>query len=75
MADNSIIMSFGAHKADLSSYPTPLATAFAALLPALVRHIEAEREIEDVDIRGPAFRNWLTDAEEAFITVTPHPLT
>ena len=75
MADNSIIMSFGAHKADISSYPTPLASAFAALLPALVRHIEAEREIEDVDIRGPAFRNWLTDAEDAFTTVTTHPLT
>ena len=75
MADNSIIMSFGAHKADLSSYPTPLASAFAALLPALVRHIEAEREIEDVDIRDPAFRNWLTDAEDAFTTVTTHLLT
>ena len=75
MADNFIIMSFGAHKADLSSYPTPLASAFAALLPALARHIEAEREIEDVDIRGPAFRNWLTDAEEAYATVTTHLLT
>ena len=37
MADNSIIMSFGAYKADLSNYPTPLASAFAALLPALSR--------------------------------------
>ena len=63
-------MSFGAHKADLSSYPTPLASAFAALLPALARHNEAEREIEDVAIRDPAFRNWLTDAEDAFTTVT-----
>ena len=75
MADNFIIMSFGAHKADISSYPTPLASAFAALLPALVRHIEAEREIEDVDIRGPAFRNWLTDAEDAFTTVRTHLFT
>ena len=75
MADNSINMFLGAHKADISSYPTPLASAFAALLPALARHIEAEREIEDVDIRGPAFRKWLTDAEDAFATVTTHPLT
>ena len=75
MADNSIIMSFGAHKADISSYPTPLASAFAALLPALARHIEAEREIEDVAIRDPAFRKWLTDAEDAFATVTTHLFT
>ena len=75
MAYNSINMSFGAHKADLPSYPTPLASAFAALLPALVRHIKAEREIEDVAIRDPAFRNWLTDAEDAFATVTTHLLT
>ena len=75
MADNSINMSFGAHKADISSYPTPLASAFAALLPALVRHIKADREIEDVAIRDPAFRNWLTDAEDAFTTVRTHLLT
>ena len=75
MADNFIITSFWAHKADLSNYPTPLARVFAALLPALARHIEAEREIEDIDIRNPAFRNWLTEAEDAFTTVTTHPFT
>ena len=75
MATNFIITSFGAHKADLSSYPTPLASAFAALLPALARHVKAEREIEDVDIRDPAFRNCLTDAEDAFTTVTTHLFT
>ena len=53
MADNSIITSFGAHKADHSSYSPLLASAFAVLLPALVRDNEDVREIEDVDIRAP----------------------
>ena len=75
MADNSINMSFGTHKADTSNYPTPLASAFAALLTALVRHVEVEREIGEFDIWDLAFRNWLTDAEEAYATVTTHLLT
>tara|TARA_R110000850_G_scaffold113041_2_gene227548 strand:+ start:5960 stop:6469 length:510 start_codon:yes stop_codon:yes gene_type:complete len=70
MAKDFNIMSCGTHKADHSQYPTPLATEFSALLPALARHIEAEREIEDVDIWDPAFRSWLTDAEHAFTLVT-----
>ncbi|WPZ29177.1 hypothetical protein T8A63_16350 [Sulfitobacter sp. OXR-159] len=72
MTDQTLITPFLAHKADHSHYPTPLATEFAALLPALARHIEAEREIEDVDIWDPAFRSWLTDAEHAFTDVTTH---
>jgi len=72
MADYNNIMSFETVKADCSNYSTSLTNAFAALLPALARHIEAEREIEEVDIWNPAFRAWLTGAEEAFTDVTTH---
>ncbi|MCX7567741.1 hypothetical protein OS189_15455 [Sulfitobacter sp. F26169L] len=72
MTNYNITTQVAALKADCSNYPTSLANAFAALLPALARHIEAEREIEEVDIWNPAFRAWLTDAEEAFADVTTH---
>lgn len=49
--------------------PSTISTAFSALLGALAQHVEAERDIEDVDIWNPAFRNWLTDAEEAHAKV------
>lgn len=49
--------------------PSAISTTFSALLGALARHVEAERDIKDVDIWDPAFRNWLTDAEEAHATV------
>ncbi|MFP7675520.1 hypothetical protein ACG74X_19410 [Marivita sp. S0852] len=75
MADNSNITPVAALKADIPHYPTPLASAFAALLPALDSHIEAERDIEDVDIWNPAFRAWLTDAEVAFEAVTTNLFT
>ncbi|MCX7568067.1 hypothetical protein OS189_17125 [Sulfitobacter sp. F26169L] len=65
-------MSVGALKAHPSQYPTPVARAFAALPCALARHIETEREIEDVDIWDLAFRDWLTDAEHAYADVTTH---
>jgi hypothetical protein len=70
MADQFPITSFETHKADLPNYPTPIASAFCTLLPALAQHIEAEREIEHVDIWNTAFRSWLTDAEHAFTEVT-----
>ncbi|MEI4469671.1 hypothetical protein [Frigidibacter sp. MR17.24] len=44
--------------------PSPISIAFSALLGTLALHIEAERDIEDVDIWDPAFANWLRDAEE-----------
>ncbi|WP_299416220.1 hypothetical protein [uncultured Sulfitobacter sp.] len=72
MTDYYNITQVATLKADYPNYPTPIASAFAALLPALARHIEAEREIEEVDIWDPAFRAWLTDAEVAFTDVTTH---
>lgn len=45
-------------------------SAFAALLDALSRHALAERDIEHVDVWDPAFRHWLTEAEEVFTEVT-----
>lgn len=72
MTDYNNTTPVAALKADYANYPTPIASAFAALLPALARHIEAEREIEEVDIWDPAFRAWLTDAEVAFTDVTTH---
>ena len=70
MADDSFITSFRAHEATGAFHPTPISAAFSDLLVALARHAEAERDIEDVDIWDPAFRTWLTDAEEAFTAVT-----
>ncbi len=72
MAEKTHITPFLAHKAEHPIYPTAIAIEFAALLPALARHIEAEREIENVDIWDPAFRSWLTDAEHALKDVTTH---
>lgn len=45
--------------------PTPVSAGFSALLVALSAMIEAERDIEDVDVFDPAFANWLRDAERA----------
>lgn len=45
--------------------PTPASASFSALLVALSALIEAERDIEDVDIWDPAFSRWLRDAELA----------
>lgn len=64
--------SAGTLKANPPQYPTPVARAFAALPCALARHIETEREVEDVDIWDLAFRDWLTDAEHAYTDVTTH---
>lgn len=68
MADDSFITSFRTHEA--AFHPTPISTAFSDLLVALAKHAEAERDIEDVDIWDPAFRNWLTDAENCHTAVT-----
>ena len=70
MANDILSMSFNSYEASGGYCPTPISTAFSCLLVALVRHAEAERDIEDVDIWDTAFRTWLTDAEEAFTLVT-----
>lgn len=49
---------------------TPISACFSRLLGALGHLIEAERDIEDVDVWDPAFRAWLTEAEEALTAVT-----
>ena len=36
----------------------------------MARHVEAERDIEHVDVWDPAFRGWLTEAEECLTAVT-----
>lgn len=50
--------------------PTTITTAFSRLLGALAVLIEAERDIEEVDVWDIAFRAWMTDAERAHETVT-----
>lgn len=70
MADNTHSMFINAHEAAGGYYPTPVSTAFSQLLVALAQHAEAERDIEDVDTWDPAFRAWLTDAEDAFTRVS-----
>lgn len=70
MTAHAPITPTGALTPHLPYNPTPIAVAFSALMVALPVHIEAEREIEDVDVWDPAFSNWLTDAEHAFEAVT-----
>lgn len=50
--------------------PTVISSQFSELLGALARHVEAEQDIQDVDIWNPAFRGWLTDAENCYERVT-----
>lgn len=50
--------------------PTPLETAFLALLEALDGFITAERAIDEVDAFDPAFADWLRDAELAHEQLT-----
>jgi len=49
---------------------TPIATLYVRLLDAIDVHVAAERAIADVDIWNPAFRTWLTDAEQSHAAVT-----
>lgn len=46
------------------SHPTPLSARFAAVLPALSAHIEAERDLAHVDRWDIAFIDWLAEAEQ-----------
>lgn len=49
---------------------SPIASLFSRLLGALALHIEAERDIQDVDIWDTAFTGWLREAEESLTVVT-----
>ena len=49
--------------------PTPITRGFSRLLVELAALIEAERDIEDVDIWDPAFVGWLRAAEHALARV------
>ncbi|SFY44327.1 hypothetical protein SAMN04244548_04932 [Paracoccus pantotrophus] len=46
---------------------TPISATFSRLLGAMAVHIG---DIQHVDVWDPAFRGWLTDAEEALTAVT-----
>lgn len=46
-------------------HPTLVSTLFSTALGVLAAVIEHERDIADVDIWDPAFRDWLTAAERA----------
>lgn len=50
--------------------PTIIASLFSRFLGALALHIEAERDIQDVDIWDAAFSGWLREAEESLTVVT-----
>lgn len=54
---------------DVDNTPTLISSAFSSLLSALARHIEADRDIETVDIWNTAFSGWLRTAEEAHTEV------
>lgn len=50
--------------------PTLIASLFSRFLGTLALHIEAERDIQDVDIWDAAFTGWLREAEESLTVVT-----
>lgn len=50
--------------------PTLIASLFSRFLGALALHIEAERDIQDVDVWDAAFTGWLREAEESLTVVT-----
>ena len=70
MADMTPIMARRADKPAPHFTHTPVSRAFAQLLGTMAVFIEAERDIEDVDVWDPAFRGWLTSAEDALASVT-----
>lgn len=49
--------------------PTKISVLFARFLGALAVHIEAERDIQDVDVWDAAFTGWLREAEESLKVV------
>src|SRR5690606_33900549 len=52
---------------DVSVYiPTLISKLFSTLLGTLAVAIEADRDIEHVDVFDPAFDGWLKDAERAW---------
>lgn len=52
---------------DVNVYtPTQISKLFSTLLGTLAVAIEADRDIEDVDVSDPAFDGWLEDAERAW---------
>ncbi|MCV2894994.1 hypothetical protein [Lentibacter sp. XHP0401] len=56
---------------DAHSYiPYPISKQFSLLLGALAIAIEAERDIENVDVFNPAFDGWLEESERAWDRVT-----
>ncbi|WP_102227115.1 hypothetical protein [Acidimangrovimonas sediminis] len=59
-----------ADKAPTKFTHTPISSLFSKLVVALTGFIEAERDIEDVDIWEPAFAIWLSTAEQAQTRVT-----
>lgn len=70
MADMTPIMAERADKPAPHFTHTPISRAFSLLLGRMAALIEAERDIEDVDVWDPAFHGWLTIAEEAQTSVT-----
>ncbi|RGP35196.1 hypothetical protein [Pseudotabrizicola alkalilacus] len=49
--------------------PTLIASLFSRFLGAIALHIEAERDIQDVDVWDAAFTGWLREAEESLKVV------
>lgn len=74
MATTTLTMAFAATEELCSSAytPTQITSLFARFLGALALHIEAERDIQDVDVFDTAFSGWLREAEESLTVVTQY---
>lgn len=72
MANATLTMPIAATKdlREVAYKPTQISVLFSRSLGALALHIEAERDIADVDIWDAAFSGWLREAEESLTVVT-----
>lgn len=65
MAVSSLSTPPPAEKAPTTFAHTRISSLFSNLIVAVTRYIEAERDVEHVDVWHPAFSDWLAAAESA----------
>ena len=70
MADSAIITPASANEDAFDIEPSPINLLFSKMLGQMVTVIDREKEIDGVDIFDPAFKAWLSGAENALDAFT-----
>ena len=70
MADSAVITPASANEDAFDIEPSPINLLFSKLLGQMVTVIDREKEIDGVDIFDPAFKAWLSGAENALDAFT-----